>query len=244
MALILNIDTSSSICSVSLAKDGENIKGYESANPMDHSSSLAPFVDKCLSYLREKNLALEAVSVSDGPGSYTGLRIGLSLAKGVAFALDIPLITISTLKVMATRAIFTFENFMGDELIIPMIDARRMEVYTAVYDSALNELMKQKAVILTDLHTEDVESQKDKSISNLYDLPQNRPLLFIGDGTMKFQPLFPYRNAYWLGSEMSHAKYMAPLSEKYFKDGRFSDVAYSVPNYLKEYMATKPKSIF
>ena len=148
MAIILNIDTSSSICSVSLAKDGEIIQGYESSKKMDHSTSLAPFVKNCLDYLRQKGEKLEAVSVTIGPGSYTGLRIGLSLAKGISFGLEIPLITLSSLKVLTVRAIFSYPDFNGNELIVPMMDARRMEVYTGVYNSALEVMEPETALIL------------------------------------------------------------------------------------------------
>ena len=228
MANILNIDTSSSICSVALAKDGEITMGLESSKQMDHSSSLAPFVEKCLSYARERGESLDAISVTSGPGSYTGLRIGLSLAKGVAFGLGIPLITISTLEVMAVRAIFSYKDFSGEELIVPMIDARRMEVYTAAYNSALNLESMPKAVILNE---------------NTYrDLKNDRKILFIGDGTEKFKPLFKQNNAVWLGPGMAHAKFMTTLAEKYYRENKFSDVAYSVPQYLKEYQATIPKN--
>lgn len=228
MAKILNIDTSSTICSVALAIDGEVVLGYESSKKMDHSSSLAPFVEKCIDYLRERNQKLDAVSVTSGPGSYTGLRIGLSLAKGLCYGLDIPLITLSSLEVMAVRAIFTYPDFSGYEFIVPMIDARRMEVYTGIFDASLNHRMKEQPLIL----------DKD-SFKNVY---TDKTLLFIGDGTNKFKEYYKEENAVWLGDGMAHAKYMVTLSEKYFRDKKFSDVAYSVPSYLKEYQATEPKS--
>ena len=227
MAKILNIDSSSGICSVALVYDGEIVLGFESSNKMDHSISLAPFVEKCLEYLNNRNEKLDAVSVVSGPGSYTGLRIGLSMAKGIAFGYGIPLITLSSLEVMAVRAIFSYPDFQGDELIVPMIDARRMEVFTGVYDSALNLVEPETALILEEGSFSD--SDKDKEI------------LFIGDGTSKFQEICKLNNAKWLGEGMAHAKYMAPLSEKYFREKKFSDVAYAVPSYLKEYQATTPK---
>ena len=228
MAVILNIDTSSSICSVALSKDGEVIMGLESSKEMDHSSSLAPFVEKCMDYLRDRKEKLDAVSVVNGPGSYTGLRIGLSLAKGLSFGLDIPLITMSALKVMAVRAIFSDPDFNGDELIVPMMDARRMEVYTGVYDSALSLRLAESAVILD-----------ENSFDEFRRLPK---LIFIGNGTEKFKPLFKSDNAKWLGNKMAHAKYMPALSEKMYKEKQFADIAYSVPNYLKEYKTTTPKN--
>lgn len=228
MANILNIDTSSKICSVALATDGEIRLGFESSNPMDHSVSLAPFVEKCLDYIKEKGEKIDAVSVSSGPGSYTGLRIGLSLAKGVAFGLSVPLITISTLEIMTVRAFFTYPEFSGEEIVVPMVDARRMEVYTGVYDSSLTKIEQERAEILD-----------ETSFSQLTD---KEKVIFIGDGSEKFKDLYGGTNAVWLGEGMSHAKYMAPLSEKYFKEKKFADVAYAVPNYLKEYQATSPRN--
>ena len=228
MANILNIDTSSTVCSVCVACEGEIKIGFESSVKMDHSSSLAPFVEKCMTDLRARNEKLDAVSVSNGPGSYTGLRIGLSLAKGIAYGNDIPLITLSTLEVMAARAIFSYPDIMGDELIVPMVDARRMEVYTGVYNCRLQPVEKARAEILT-----------PDSFSAIYGTDK---ILFIGDGCNKFRQLYKGGNAVWLGNGMSHAKYMAPLSQKYFNENKFADVAYATPFYLKDYQATQPKS--
>ena len=228
MALILNIETSSSICSVALAKDGEILLGFESSKEMDHSISLAPFVKKCIDFVKGKEEKLDAVSVSAGPGSYTGLRIGMSLAKGLAFGMNIPLITLSSLQILVVRAIFSYENFEGDEIIIPMIDARRMEVYAGVFDSSLHAVEEEKPIILDELS---LNEYKDGS-----------KVLFIGNGTEKFRPLFISGNAVWLGNHLPHAKYMVSLSELYYRRKQFSDIAYSVPFYLKEYQTTKPKS--
>ena len=228
MANILNIDTSSGICSVALAKDGEIIMGLESVEELDHSKSLAPFVDKCLNLLRENKEGLDAVSVSAGPGSYTGLRIGMSLAKGLAFGLDIPLISISSLEILAVRAIFSYPEFTGNELIVPMIDARRMEVYTSVFDSGLNKLLDEMPMILNEESFKEI----DDSVT----------VIVIGDGSEKFKVLFNRANVIWLGKYTSHAKYMVTLSEKYYREQKFSDVAYSIPNYLKEYQTTQAKN--
>lgn len=228
MANILNIDTSSSFCSVGLAVDGEIVFGLESSNKIDHSKSLAPFINQALEYAKSHELPLDAVAVTSGPGSYTGLRIGLSMAKGLAFGKDIPLITLSSLEVMAVRAIFSYADFSGEELIIPMIDARRMEVYTAVYNSSLQPEMEEKALILDE--------------DSFIDFNDGRKVLFIGDGTEKFMPLNKNENSIWLGKGMAHAKYMAMLAEKKIREKKFSDVAYSVPNYLKDYQTTQPKN--
>lgn len=228
MATILNIDTSGSICSVALAKDGEIVLGFESDTKMDHSRTLAPFVDKCMNWVREKGEKLDAVSVVNGPGSYTGLRIGLSLAKGLCYGLDIPLIALSSLMVMGVRAVFSFSDFSGSETIVPMIDARRMEVYTCVLDSSLNYEMPPQALILDE--------------NSFISLKDKEKVIFIGDGTTKFENLYKGENGVWMGPLQSHAKYMVALSEKYFRENKFSDVAYTVPGYLKEYMATQPKN--
>lgn len=181
-----------------------------------------------MEYVEERKIKLDAISVVSGPGSYTGLRIGLSLAKGLAYGLDIPLITMSSLKVMAVRAIFSYPEFSGEELIIPMIDARRMEVYTGIINSRLENVMEEQPVILSPETFKEVAS--------------DTKILLIGDGTVKFQPLFLRENVVWLGDKMAHAKYMVALSEKYFRERDFSDVAYTVPNYLKEYKTTQPKN--
>lgn len=229
MAKILNIDTSSSICSVAVAIDGEIQMGLESYKKMDHSTSLAPFVKDCLDFLKKQGEKLDAVSVTLGPGSYTGLRIGLSMAKGLAFGLDIPLITLSSLKVMAVRAIFSDKDFQGDEKIVPMIDARRMEVFTGVYDSRLALSENEGPKILNE--------------DTFRDLGNDRRVIFIGDGVSKFQPLYQHKNAVWIPEGMPHAKYMAMLSEICFRDKNFSDVAYTVPSYLKEYQTTIQKKL-
>lgn len=228
MVNILNIDTSSSQCSVALSQGPETVFGLESSQKMDHSSSLAPFIKQGLNFLKERGEKLEAVSVSNGPGSYTGLRIGLSMAKGLAYGLNIPLITLSTLEIMATRALFSYHEVEGDECIVPMMDARRMEVYTAVFDSALHPMLAPCAMILD-----------ESSFENLYN---KRKVLFIGDGTLKFKELYKGNNAIWLGEGMAHAKFMPVLSYKFYNEKKFADVAYAVPFYLKEYQTTQSKS--
>lgn len=228
MAVIINIDTSSKYCSVALAINGEVVFGMESSEEMDHSVSLAPFVDKAIKYLREKDKKLDAVSVINGPGSYTGLRIGFSLAKGLAFSLDLPLITLSSLEVMAVRAMFSYPEFQGNETIVSMMDAGRMEVYAGTYDHTLNLRGKEKPEILTE--------------DSFSDLVKEKKVIFVGDGTSKFKSLYKNENAVWLGNLMPHAKYMTALSEKYYRENKFSDLAYVTPRYLKEYMVTQSKS--
>ncbi|MDE6683043.1 MAG: tRNA (adenosine(37)-N6)-threonylcarbamoyltransferase complex dimerization subunit type 1 TsaB, partial [Muribaculaceae bacterium] len=173
MATILNIETSGKICSVAISKDGAIEYQLEDHEGMRHAEVLAPFVEKCMQELERKGEALDAVAVSIGPGSYTGLRIGLSLAKGLAFSRSIPLIGVSTLQILAVKAMFRNLDFTGEELLVPMIDARRMEVFTGVYDFALNEIQRPGAKIL------DEDSWKD--------LLDQRKMCFMGDGSDKAQ---------------------------------------------------------
>lgn len=140
MAVILNIETSTNVCSAALTAEGMVLCHREDFSGRNHATLLSGFIKDCLDFAAEKEMKLEAVAVSIGPGSYTGLRIGLSEAKGLCYALDIPLIGIDTLKIMAVSVMFN-QELEGDELFVPMIDARRMEVYTAVYDFALNDLV-------------------------------------------------------------------------------------------------------
>ena len=129
MAIIINIETSAEICSVAISKDGMVEFQLEETEGMSHASKLAPFVEKCMNELKRKEETPDAVAVSLGPGSYTGLRIGLSLAKGLAFSLGVPLIGLSTLQILSAKAMFRNILWEGDEIIVPIVAARRMEVY-------------------------------------------------------------------------------------------------------------------
>jgi len=228
MAIILNIETSSNICSVALTKDGATEFELEDNDGMNHAVKLAPFVERCMEELKRKEERLDSIAVSLGPGSYTGLRIGLSFAKGLAFSLGIPLIGLSTLQILAVKAMFRNVIWEGDEIIVGMIDARRMEVYAGAYDFALHEIVREGPEILTP------ESFKE--------LHTYRKVIFLGDGSEKFQNVYSGTNGKWLGKLMPHARDMTALAEKYFREGRFINVAYSTPNYLKEYQATVSKN--
>lgn len=228
MAIIINIETSSEICSVAISKDGTIDFQLEDSEGMNHAVKLAPFVENCMAELKRKGEKPDAISVSLGPGSYTGLRIGLSLAKGLAFSLGVPLIGVSTLELLAVKAMFRNILWEGDEIIVPMIDARRMEVYTAAFDFSLNTLIKESPEILT-----------DESFSSLH---RKRKVIFLGDGSEKFKDLYKGENGEWLGNLKVKATDMVALSEKKFRNGDFLDIAYSVPNYLKEYQATVKKN--
>lgn len=223
MAIILNIETSSKMCSVALSKEGVIEFELDDKDGMNHAVKLAPFVERCMEELERKGEKLDAVSVSMGPGSYTGLRIGLSLAKGLAFSLGIPLIGLSTLQILTVKTMFRSMEWEGDEIVVPLMDAGRMEVYAGVYDFALKPLEKEGPVVLD-----------ENSFASLRD---KRKVLFAGDGSDKFKDVYKGNNAVWLGPLLPHARDMIALSEKYYREGIFLDLAYSTPNYLKEYQA-------
>jgi tRNA threonylcarbamoyladenosine biosynthesis protein TsaB len=227
---ILNIETSGKICSVAITKDGVLEFQVDDKDGMQHANKLAPFVDKCMDELHRKGEKPDAVAVSIGPGSYTGLRIGLSLAKGLAFSLGVPLIGVDTLKILAVKAMFGPVNWQGDEILVPMIDARRMEVFTAAYDFALNELMPAGPLILDE--------------NSFAELLNKGKVYFMGDGAAKAVNVIKHPNARFIEGILPMAKDMLALSEKAFREEDFLDIAYSVPKYLKEYQTTTPKNKF
>lgn len=224
--MILNIETSSKICSVALCEEGAVWYSLQSENEMDHAIKLAPFVDKCIRELNSAGKELDAVAVSMGPGSYTGLRIGLSLAKGLCFGMNIPLIGIPTLKLLAVKAMFSLDFFEEDLLFIPMIDARRMEVYTAAYNNRLEEVMKPEALIIN-----------EDSYLNFSD----RTIIMIGDGVQKAKEVLKLPVKKWI-DKMPTAADMTALSYRDYINEIFLDIAYSTPYYLKNFQATTPKN--
>ncbi|MCM1519579.1 MAG: tRNA (adenosine(37)-N6)-threonylcarbamoyltransferase complex dimerization subunit type 1 TsaB [Lachnoclostridium sp.] len=228
MPVILNIETSTSVCSAALTAEGMVLAHQENFDGRNHAALLSDYIKYCMDYARSKEIDLEAVAVSMGPGSYTGLRIGLSEAKGLAYALDIPLIGVNTLELLATQVMFDCADLTGDELFAPMIDARRMEVYTAVYDMALNPLMPQQPLIL------------DEDSYSVF-LADHR-VLFFGDGSDKARELITSPNAGFVKDVKPLAMGMMPLAERAFARRDFLDTAYSTPNYIKEFQATVPRN--
>lgn len=228
MSAILLIETSSSVCSVAVSVDGEILYHVESNEPMQHARRLAIYVDKALNEMALREISLGAVAVSLGPGSYTGLRIGLSLAKGLCFAKDIPLIGISTLELLVVKAMLALNESEGDEIIVPMIDARRMEIYTGAYNLSLDPVILPKSVILDNYSFES--------------LSDRRRVVFVGNGVNKAKDVIKLDNSEFLSDRMPVAMDMAPLAEKKLREKDFIDIAYSVPEYLKEYQATIPKN--
>lgn len=230
MTVILNIETSSECCSCAVCADGEVMFEKIEEQGMNHARVLAPFVQECMDFLQRRELKLDAVGVSIGPGSYTGLRIGMSLAKGLCMGLDVPLLGIPTLQIMAVQAMFAHIDWQGDELLVPMLEARRMEVYTATYDFALREVQPVRPLIL-----------EPDSFDTL--IAEGRQLVFIGPGAVKAEPLYADKpGVRFLTKIHPTARGMMALSDKYLREEKFLDVAYCVPEYLKEFQATVPKN--
>lgn len=226
MATILNIETSTDVCSVCLSHDGEMKFHDADYKGRNHATVLGGFVKNALDYAKMCEMKLDAVAVSIGPGSYTGLRIGLSEAKGLSFGLDIPLIGVNTLKLLSVAVMFS-KNIGPDDYFVPMIDARRMEVFTAVYDLALNEVMPNQAMILDE--------------NSFADLLESRKLHFMGNGADKASDLIKSQNAEFTLGIRPNAADMIALSEKAFRENDFLDLAYSTPNYIKKFHTTTPK---
>ena len=229
MANILNIETSTDVCSVALTSEGQVLDHRENYEGQTHATLLSQYVKEMLDYARSRELKLDAVAVSIGPGSYTGLRIGLSEAKGLAFGLDVPLIGVNTLQLMAVSTMFN--HFVEEDkvLYVPMIDARRMEVYTAAFNPALEEVLEPQAMIL-DEHSFDAL------------LGQGYTLIMMGNGSDKARQVFTGGGARFIEGIKPVAVDMLALAEKSWREQNFIDVAYSTPLYLKEFQATKPKN--
>lgn len=234
MALILNLDTSTRICSVALARKGVLLGLEESQEDKSHASLLAVFINRVLEKSNVKISELDAVAVSKGPGSYTGLRIGVSTAKGLAYALGIPLISVNTLTAMATGVLHWHlldrlqlpdnETFY----LCPMIDARRMEVYAAVYSPTGKMVEPTNAKVI-----------QEDSYGKL--LEQHR-MIFFGNGADKCRNIIQHSNAAFMEGIETSAKFMVPLAESDWQQKNFEDVAYFEPLYLKDFIATIPKN--
>ena len=228
MSCILHIETSTSVCSVSVSEDGLSIFSKEDHNGPSHAVSLGVFVDEALSFVDSHALMLDAVAVSCGPGSYTGLRIGVSMAKGVCYGRNIPLIGLPTLEVLCVPVLL-YHELPEDVLLCPMIDARRMEVYSAIYDRALNV----KREIAADIVDE----------SSYLNFLEEHPVYFFGDGALKCRDKITHPNAHFIENIEPLARMMFPLAEKCVAKQDFKDVAYFEPFYLKEFVASKPKKL-
>ena len=230
MATILNIETSTRVCSVALTSDGYILTHREDFEGPNHATLISGFIKDCMDYCREHDgMKIDAVAVSLGPGSYTGLRIGLSEAKGLAYGLKVPLIGISTLEIIAVEAMFSLPDFDPEnDVFVPMLDARRDEVYTTAYDGMLTRIVQDQAMILT-----------AESVSGDFD---GRRVFFVGNGAAKAEKILaPAPNHFFIPGINPLATSMCALAEKAYLENRFIDVAYSTPIYLKDFIATKPK---
>ncbi len=228
MSCILNIETSTSVCSVSVSEDGLSVFSKEDHTGPSHAVSLGVFVDEALSFTDSHAMPLDAVAVSCGPGSYTGLRIGVSMAKGVCYGRNLPLIGIPTLEVLCVPVLL-YHDLPEDALLCPMVDARRMEVYAAVYDRALN-IQREIAADIVD----------ENSYLNFL---ERRPVYFFGDGALKCRDKITHPNARFIENIQPLARMMFPLAEKAIAKQEYKDVAYFEPFYLKEFVASKPKKL-
>lgn len=232
MATILNIETATEVCSVNLARDGEILIEKESWEGLNHSRLLTVFIDEIFRENSFEFAQLDAVAVSKGPGSYTGLRIGVSVAKGLCYSLGIPLIAVGTLDALgkytaANRNHYVPESIEADKaLFCPLIDARRMEVYTALFNANGEK-------------TEEV-SAKIVDENSFSEFLTRHPVLFFGNGAEKCKPALTHSNALFSGPLKASARFMIKLAEEKYNNNDFEDVAYFEPFYLKNFIATVP----
>lgn len=227
MPCILYIETATEVCSVTVAKDSCIIFRKIDTNGPSHAILLGAFVDEAVKSIRAEGILLDAVAVSCGPGSYTGLRIGVSEAKGLCFGMNIPLIAIETLRIMAS-GVSKKKIVDRDTLLCPMIDARRMEVYDAIFDSQLNVVRSTEADIIDE--------------TSFADILEKQKVAFFGNGASKCRDVLKSDNTIFLDDIYPQADDMIALGEKAFEEKNFVDVAYFEPFYLKEFVATIAKN--
>lgn len=225
MNTILHIETATSVCSAALSQGTDILVNFENFREQSHAKLLGVFVEDIMKYVRENRLQLDAVSVSSGPGSYTGLRIGVSEAKGLAYGLGIPLIAIPTHALMASQVKNSVES---DALLCPMIDARRMEVYSTFFDTSLNVIRETSADIVDE--------------NSYLDLLEQQKVYFFGNGADKCREVIRHPNAHFLSDIYPLASAMTELANEAFLNRNFVDSAYFEPFYLKEFVAIVPKN--
>lgn len=233
MALILNIETSTTVCSVAISNNGKILSKRESHDEKSHAKQLTLFIDEVINESGFSYNQLDAIAVSKGPGSYTGLRIGVSAAKGLCYALEKPLIAINTLHLMCFGLIrqinsgkIAIDNFR-DSILAPMIDARRMEVYNALFDS--------KGIKIKDVSAEIMHE------NSFDELLKSKQVICFGDGAQKVKEISKHNNLVFVSDIYPLAEDMVQLSEKHFTNKEFEDTAYFEPFYLKDFIATVPK---
>lgn len=229
MSCILSIETSTNICSVAMSYDGECIFNQENHQGPNHNEILGTFIDEALTFIDTRNITLDAVAVSSGPGSYTGLRIGTSMAKGICYGRDAKLIAVPTLELLAVPVLLGEKVAEDDALLVPMLDARRMEVYAQVLDRALKEVRGIQADVVTaDTYRAFLDAHE---------------VYFFGNGAAKCMDTIAHPHAHLIENITPLAKNMFPLAEKRLAEGRVEDVAYFVPFYLKDFVAKTPKKL-
>lgn len=225
MTTLLTIETSTHVCSCALWCDGEILINRENHDGRSHASQLGFYVHEIMTFVRSEGIRIDAVAVSSGPGSYTGLRIGVSEAKGLSYGLNVPLIAIPTPLVMASMMQQSVEEGM---LLCPMIDARRMEVYATFFNKELHVVRETSADIVDeDSYSELLEAHK---------------CLFFGNGAEKCRSVITHPNALFVEDIHPLASGMVSLAEQSFLNKSFVDVAYFEPFYLKEFVATVAKN--
>lgn len=228
MSCILHIETSTDVCSVAVSEDSQVIFQQDDHSGPNHAERLGTMVDEALSFTDSHAIPFDAVAVSCGPGSYTGLRIGVSMAKGICYGRNLKLLAVPTLELLCVPVLLR-EMVEEDALLCPMLDARRMEVYAAVYDRALHEVRAVGADI--------VEADTYKAFLD------EHPVYFFGNGAKKCMEVINHPNAHYIDGIEPLAKWMQPLAERRFVNGQTKDVAYFVPFYLKDFVAKMPKKL-
>ncbi len=229
MSCILHIETSTNVCSVAVSQDGACVFSREDHEGPNHAVKSGVFVDEALSFIDTNLLTLDAVAVSCGPGSYTGLRIGVSMAKGICYGRDAKLVAVPTLPLLCVPVLLSEKVKEEDALLCPMIDARRMEVYAQVFDRSLKEVRSIQADV--------VDADTYRSFLD------EHPIYFFGNGAAKCMDTINHPNAHLIEGIEPLAQWMFPLAERRFFDGQFEDVAYFVPYYLKDFVAKTPKKL-
>lgn len=217
------------MCSVAVSNDAECIFNKEDHSGPNHAVKLGVFVDEALSFIDNHAIPLDYVAVSSGPGSYTGLRIGVSMAKGVCYGRGVKLIGVPTLELLCVPVLLHHEEIEDNALIVPMLDARRMEVYAEVFDRALRPVR--------DIHSDIVDENTYKEYLD------KGPVYFFGNGAAKCMKAINHPNAHLIDDVEPLARNMYPLAAKRVAQEKFEDVAYFVPFYLKEFVAKKPKKL-
>jgi tRNA threonylcarbamoyladenosine biosynthesis protein TsaB len=228
MSCLLHIETSTTVCSVALSLDGESFFERASFDGPFHAALSGVYVEEALALLRYREMKPDAIAVSSGPGSYTGLRIGVSLAKGLCFGYDIPLISVPTLEIIAHRAIGQTSTAPSGALYCAMLDARRMEVYAAIFDARRRPVRETAAEIV--------------GAGTYASFLAHHTVYFSGSGAAKCRDVITSPNAVFVDGIHPLAADMIPLAEKLFNDGGFEDTAYFEPFYLKEFIATTPRN--